>query len=166
MRCGGCLARFAMMKPFTAAVDRQQHVLPRRARARGPSRRRCPVSRAWFSPSSKRCLRPCTPPVRLFSVYSLHVQPSIRQPTFLQKLQEVEPCEVLGVGVARVRASGSRMLAWITYDGPDGAGALSLEGGALFSFYYTEVRMQGNNRVKLVALLRPMHSINAQQMFV
>eukprot|EP00962_Isochrysis_galbana_P038305 scaffold13602_cov131-Isochrysis_galbana.AAC.6 len=26
-----------------------------------------------------RCLRPCTPPVRLFSVYSLHVQPSIRQ---------------------------------------------------------------------------------------
>eukprot|EP00962_Isochrysis_galbana_P031146 scaffold10136_cov126-Isochrysis_galbana.AAC.5 len=40
-------------------------------------------------------------------------------PTFLQKLQEVEPCEVLGVGVARVRASGSRMLAWITYGGPD-----------------------------------------------
>eukprot|EP00962_Isochrysis_galbana_P013508 scaffold3827_cov137-Isochrysis_galbana.AAC.1 len=31
-------------------------------------------------PSSMRCLRPCTPPVRLFSVYSLHVQPSIRQP--------------------------------------------------------------------------------------
>jgi len=26
-----------------------------------------------------RCLRPCTPPVRLFSVYSLRVQPSIRQ---------------------------------------------------------------------------------------
>eukprot|EP00962_Isochrysis_galbana_P056902 scaffold29045_cov118-Isochrysis_galbana.AAC.1 len=40
-----------------------------------------PVSRAWFSPSSKRCLRPCTPPVRLFSVYSVHVQPSIRQST-------------------------------------------------------------------------------------
>eukprot|EP00962_Isochrysis_galbana_P001228 scaffold309_cov136-Isochrysis_galbana.AAC.5 len=38
-----------------------------------------PVSRAWFSPSFKRCLRPCTPPVRLFSVYSVHVQPSIRQ---------------------------------------------------------------------------------------
>eukprot|EP00962_Isochrysis_galbana_P000861 scaffold250_cov110-Isochrysis_galbana.AAC.5 len=37
-----------------------------------------PVNRAWFSPSSMRCLRPCTPPVRLFSVYSLHVQPSIR----------------------------------------------------------------------------------------
>eukprot|EP00962_Isochrysis_galbana_P021878 scaffold6461_cov96-Isochrysis_galbana.AAC.2 len=36
------------------------------------------VSRAWFSPSFKRCLRPCTPPVRLFSVYSVHVQPSIR----------------------------------------------------------------------------------------
>eukprot|EP00962_Isochrysis_galbana_P022125 scaffold6568_cov126-Isochrysis_galbana.AAC.6 len=34
---------------------------------------------AWFSPSFKRCLRPCTPPVRLFSVYSVHVQPSIRQ---------------------------------------------------------------------------------------
>eukprot|EP00962_Isochrysis_galbana_P012917 scaffold3679_cov116-Isochrysis_galbana.AAC.4 len=28
---------------------------------------------------TKRCLRPCTPPVRLFSVYSVHVQPSIRQ---------------------------------------------------------------------------------------
>eukprot|EP00962_Isochrysis_galbana_P006901 scaffold1864_cov106-Isochrysis_galbana.AAC.10 len=26
-----------------------------------------------------RCLRPCTSPVRLFSVYSLPVQPSIRQ---------------------------------------------------------------------------------------
>eukprot|EP00962_Isochrysis_galbana_P010877 scaffold3035_cov111-Isochrysis_galbana.AAC.10 len=38
-----------------------------------------PVSRAWFSPSFKRCSRPCTPPVRLFSVYSLHAQPSIRQ---------------------------------------------------------------------------------------
>eukprot|EP00962_Isochrysis_galbana_P025761 scaffold7963_cov116-Isochrysis_galbana.AAC.25 len=31
-------------------------------------------SRAWFSPSSKRCLRPCTPPVRLFSVYSRIVE--------------------------------------------------------------------------------------------
>eukprot|EP00962_Isochrysis_galbana_P051318 scaffold22700_cov142-Isochrysis_galbana.AAC.1 len=64
-------------------------------------------------------------------------------PIFLQQLQEVEPREVLGVGVARVRASGSRMLAWITYGGPDGAGALGLEGGALFSFYNTEVRMHG-----------------------
>eukprot|EP00962_Isochrysis_galbana_P054214 scaffold25741_cov155-Isochrysis_galbana.AAC.1 len=34
----------------------------------------------------------------------------------------MEPREVLGVGVARVRASGSRMMAWITYGGPDGAG--------------------------------------------
>eukprot|EP00962_Isochrysis_galbana_P051156 scaffold22506_cov136-Isochrysis_galbana.AAC.1 len=48
--------------------------------------------------------------------------------------------------------------------GPDGAGALSLEGGALFSFYNTEVRMQGNNRVKLVAFRRPLHSMNVQQM--
>eukprot|EP00962_Isochrysis_galbana_P005357 scaffold1452_cov117-Isochrysis_galbana.AAC.8 len=47
--------------------------------------------------------------------------------------------------------------------GPDGADAMSLEGGALFSFYNTEVRMQGNNRVKIVAFLRPMHSMNAQQ---
>eukprot|EP00962_Isochrysis_galbana_P002596 scaffold705_cov119-Isochrysis_galbana.AAC.5 len=38
-----------------------------------------PVSRAWFSPSFKRCSRPCTPPVRLSSVCSVHVQPSIRQ---------------------------------------------------------------------------------------
>eukprot|EP00962_Isochrysis_galbana_P062168 scaffold52325_cov264-Isochrysis_galbana.AAC.1 len=47
-----------------------------RANSFSPTR---PVNRAWFSPSSMRCLRPCTPPVRLFSVYSLHVQPSIRQ---------------------------------------------------------------------------------------
>eukprot|EP00962_Isochrysis_galbana_P003217 scaffold907_cov120-Isochrysis_galbana.AAC.6 len=47
-----------------------------RAKSFSPTR---PVSRAWFSPLSMRCLRPCTPPVRLFSVYSLHVQPSIRQ---------------------------------------------------------------------------------------
>jgi len=31
-------------------------------------------------------------------------------PIFLQQLQEMEPREVLGVGVARVRARGSRML--------------------------------------------------------
>jgi len=37
-----------------------------------------PFNRAWFSPLSMRCLRPCKPPVRLFSVYSLRVQPSIR----------------------------------------------------------------------------------------
>eukprot|EP00962_Isochrysis_galbana_P055485 scaffold27255_cov104-Isochrysis_galbana.AAC.3 len=37
-----------------------------------------PVSRAWFSPSFMRCTRPCTPPVRLSSVYSVHIQPSIR----------------------------------------------------------------------------------------
>eukprot|EP00962_Isochrysis_galbana_P002934 scaffold816_cov139-Isochrysis_galbana.AAC.3 len=37
------------------------------------------LNRAWFSPLSMRCLRPCAPPVRLFSVYSLRVQPSIRQ---------------------------------------------------------------------------------------
>eukprot|EP00962_Isochrysis_galbana_P005163 scaffold1411_cov125-Isochrysis_galbana.AAC.9 len=85
---------------------------------------------------------------------------------FLQQLQEVEPREVRGVGVARVRAGGSRMLAWITYGGPDGAGALGLEEGALLSFYNTEVRMHGNNRAKVVAYLRPMHNRNAQQMFV
>eukprot|EP00962_Isochrysis_galbana_P037408 scaffold13060_cov119-Isochrysis_galbana.AAC.1 len=48
-----------------------------RAKSLSPTRPR-PFSRAWFSPSSMRCLRPCTPPVRLFSVYSIHVQPSIR----------------------------------------------------------------------------------------
>eukprot|EP00962_Isochrysis_galbana_P000606 scaffold175_cov150-Isochrysis_galbana.AAC.6 len=47
-----------------------------RANSFSPTR---PVSRAWFSPSSMRCLRPCMLPVRLFSVYSLRVQPSIRQ---------------------------------------------------------------------------------------
>eukprot|EP00962_Isochrysis_galbana_P060905 scaffold35921_cov101-Isochrysis_galbana.AAC.1 len=40
-------------------------------------------------------------------------------PDFIQKLQDVDTSEVLGVGVARVRASGPRMLAWITYGGPD-----------------------------------------------
>eukprot|EP00962_Isochrysis_galbana_P012775 scaffold3618_cov129-Isochrysis_galbana.AAC.1 len=54
-------------------------------------------------------------------------------------------------------------MAWITYGGPDGAGALGLEGGALFSFYNTEVRMHGSNRVKVVAYLRPMHNRKAQQ---
>eukprot|EP00962_Isochrysis_galbana_P039614 scaffold14234_cov168-Isochrysis_galbana.AAC.1 len=47
-----------------------------RARSLSPTRH---LNRAWFSPLSMRCLRPCTPPVRLFSVYSLRVQPSIRQ---------------------------------------------------------------------------------------
>eukprot|EP00962_Isochrysis_galbana_P031147 scaffold10136_cov126-Isochrysis_galbana.AAC.6 len=46
-----------------------------RAKSLSPTR---PFNRAWFSPLSMRCLRPCTPPVRLFSVYSLRVQPSIR----------------------------------------------------------------------------------------
>eukprot|EP00962_Isochrysis_galbana_P001461 scaffold381_cov150-Isochrysis_galbana.AAC.2 len=40
-------------------------------------------------------------------------------PNFIQKLHDVDTSEVLGVGVARVRASGPRMLAWITYGGPD-----------------------------------------------
>eukprot|EP00962_Isochrysis_galbana_P044322 scaffold17146_cov110-Isochrysis_galbana.AAC.9 len=53
-----------------------------------------PVSRAWFSPSFKRCLRPCTPPVRLFSVYSVHVQPSIRQPTYPhRRRQQAASCK-------------------------------------------------------------------------
>jgi len=72
---------------------------------------------------------------------------------------------VLGVGVARVRASGPRMLAWITYGGPDGSGALDLEGGTLFSYFYSEVRTRGNNRVKVAAFLTPVYSRNAQQMF-
>eukprot|EP00962_Isochrysis_galbana_P053878 scaffold25386_cov146-Isochrysis_galbana.AAC.1 len=60
-------------------------------------------------------------------------------PDFLQKLHDVDTSEVLGVGVARVRASGPRMLAWITYGGPDGIGALDdLGGGTLFSFFYSE----------------------------
>eukprot|EP00962_Isochrysis_galbana_P049584 scaffold21076_cov132-Isochrysis_galbana.AAC.2 len=47
-----------------------------RAKSLSPTRH---LNRAWFSPLSMRCLRPCTPPVRLFSVYSPRVQPSIRQ---------------------------------------------------------------------------------------
>eukprot|EP00962_Isochrysis_galbana_P033837 scaffold11391_cov125-Isochrysis_galbana.AAC.1 len=46
-----------------------------RAKSFSPTRH---LNRAWFSPLSMRCLRPCTPPVRLFSVYSLRVQPPIR----------------------------------------------------------------------------------------
>eukprot|EP00962_Isochrysis_galbana_P014632 scaffold4194_cov131-Isochrysis_galbana.AAC.2 len=53
--------------------------LVNRLRTLSPDQSR-PVSRAWFSPSFKRCSRPCTPPVRLSSVSSVHVQPSIRQP--------------------------------------------------------------------------------------
>eukprot|EP00962_Isochrysis_galbana_P012755 scaffold3616_cov124-Isochrysis_galbana.AAC.1 len=58
-------------------------------------------------------------------------------PDFLQKLQEVDTSGVLGVGVARVRTNGSRMLAWIAYGGPDGIGALNLGGGTLFSYFYS-----------------------------
>eukprot|EP00962_Isochrysis_galbana_P002614 scaffold712_cov155-Isochrysis_galbana.AAC.4 len=61
-------------------------------------------------------------------------------PDFIQKLQEVDTSGVLGVGVARVRTSGSRMLAWITYGGPDGIGALNLGGGTLFSYFFSVVR--------------------------
>eukprot|EP00962_Isochrysis_galbana_P024960 scaffold7688_cov130-Isochrysis_galbana.AAC.11 len=86
-------------------------------------------------------------------------------PDFLQKLHDVDTSEVLGVGVARVRTSSPRMLAWITYGGPDGIGALDLAGGTLFSFFYSEVRTRGNNRVKVAAHLAPVHSRNVQQMF-
>jgi len=72
---------------------------------------------------------------------------------------------VLGVGVARVRTSGSRMLAWITYGGPDGIGALNLGGGTLFSYFYSVVRTRGNNRAKVAAFLTPMYSRNMQQLF-
>eukprot|EP00962_Isochrysis_galbana_P036225 scaffold12476_cov126-Isochrysis_galbana.AAC.8 len=37
-------------------------------------------------------------------------------------------------------------MAWITYGGPDGADALGLDGGPLFSFYNTEVLMHGDTR--------------------
>eukprot|EP00962_Isochrysis_galbana_P026255 scaffold8125_cov113-Isochrysis_galbana.AAC.1 len=47
-----------------------------RANSLSPTRH---LNRAWFSPLSMRCLRLCTPPVRLFSVYSIRVQPQIRQ---------------------------------------------------------------------------------------
>eukprot|EP00962_Isochrysis_galbana_P010887 scaffold3049_cov132-Isochrysis_galbana.AAC.1 len=69
-------------------------------------------------------------------------------PDFLLKLREVDTSGVLGVGVARVRTSGSRMQAWITYGGPDGTGALNLEGGTLFQYFYAVVRTRGNNRAK------------------
>lgn len=88
-------------------------------------------------------------------------------PAFLQLLQEVEPCcAVLGVGVARVRARGRMMMAWITYGGPDGADALGLAGGSLFSFYNTDVLQHGDTLFKVVACLRPMmHARNMQDMF-
>eukprot|EP00962_Isochrysis_galbana_P015706 scaffold4499_cov122-Isochrysis_galbana.AAC.6 len=84
---------------------------------------------------------------------------------FLQKLQDVDTSGVLGVGVARVRTSGSRMQAWITYGGPDGTGALNLGGGTLFSYFYAVVRTRGNNRVKVAAFLTPMYSRNMHQLF-
>eukprot|EP00962_Isochrysis_galbana_P060366 scaffold34727_cov180-Isochrysis_galbana.AAC.1 len=64
-----------------------------------------------------------------------------------------------------VRVSGPRMLAWITYGGPDGSGAIDLDGGTLFSYFFSEVRTRGNNRVKVAAFLTPVYSRNAQQMF-
>eukprot|EP00962_Isochrysis_galbana_P045266 scaffold17760_cov127-Isochrysis_galbana.AAC.2 len=50
------------------------------------------------------------------------------------------------------------MYSIITYGGPDGIGALDLGGGTLFSFFYSEVRTRGNNRVKVAAYLTPVHS--------
>mmetsp|Transcript_24142 Transcript_24142/g.75467 ORF Transcript_24142/g.75467 Transcript_24142/m.75467 type:complete len:93 (+) Transcript_24142:126-404(+) len=43
--------------------------------------------------------------------------------------------------------------------------SLDLGGGTLFSFFYSEVRTHGNNRVKVAAYLIPVHSRNVQQMF-
>eukprot|EP00962_Isochrysis_galbana_P017721 scaffold5096_cov116-Isochrysis_galbana.AAC.9 len=70
-----------MSSGLTMSSSRRAAILARqvtriRAKSLSPTR---PFNRAWFSPLSMRCLRPCTPPVRLFSVYSLRVQPSIRQ---------------------------------------------------------------------------------------
>eukprot|EP00962_Isochrysis_galbana_P054701 scaffold26301_cov132-Isochrysis_galbana.AAC.1 len=84
LRAAAAAARLHRRRHGAEAVGRQQpHVailarqVPRiRANSLSPTRH---LSWAWFSPLSMRCLRPCTPPVRLFSVYSLRVQPSIRQ---------------------------------------------------------------------------------------
>jgi len=61
---------------------------------------------------------------------------------------------VLGVGVARVRARGPLMMAWITYGGPDGADALGLAGGSLFSFY-SRLDLLPPSPLTSVSLLRP-----------
>eukprot|EP00962_Isochrysis_galbana_P053319 scaffold24753_cov108-Isochrysis_galbana.AAC.2 len=70
-----------------------------RIRAKSFSPTRPFINRAWFSPLSMRCLRPCTPPVRLFSVYSLRVQPSIRQG---------EPCGDARIGSRRSSERSSK----------------------------------------------------------
>eukprot|EP00962_Isochrysis_galbana_P031074 scaffold10104_cov130-Isochrysis_galbana.AAC.1 len=60
------------------------------------------------------------------------------------------------------------MQAWIvdiTYGGPDGTGALNLEGGTLFSYFYAVVRTRGNNRAKVAAFLTPMYSRSMHQLF-
>ena len=63
---------------------------------------------------------------------------------------------------ARVRARGPLMMARITYGGPDGADALGLAGGSLFSFYSRLDLLPG---VKVVACLRPTIYTNMQDMF-
>jgi len=119
------------------------------------------------APVKTEPLAPVKTPFHQSTTVSAQMQATLQEdiPDFLQKLQDVDTSEVLGVGVARVRASGPRMLAWITYGGPDGSGALDLGGGTLFSYFYSEVRTRGNNRVKVAAYLTPVHSRNVQQMF-
>eukprot|EP00962_Isochrysis_galbana_P001201 scaffold300_cov144-Isochrysis_galbana.AAC.4 len=90
-----------------------------------------------------------------YYVYAICICITHNIPDFLQKLHDADTSEVLGVGVARVRTSGPRMLAWITYGGPDGIGALDIGGGTLFSYFYSEVRTRGNNRVKVAACCVP-----------
>eukprot|EP00962_Isochrysis_galbana_P011247 scaffold3153_cov111-Isochrysis_galbana.AAC.1 len=58
----------------TPSSSRRRYVL---AAPMSESRISWRVGPFCFSPSFKRCTRPCTPPVRLSSVYSVHVQPSI-----------------------------------------------------------------------------------------
>eukprot|EP00962_Isochrysis_galbana_P041117 scaffold15009_cov152-Isochrysis_galbana.AAC.2 len=66
------------------------------------------------------------------------------------------------LGMAAAISLGTHAL---SAPGEAGSGALDLEGGTLFSYFYSEVRTRGNNRVKVAAFLTPVYSRNAQQMF-
>eukprot|EP00962_Isochrysis_galbana_P044499 scaffold17291_cov127-Isochrysis_galbana.AAC.3 len=120
-----------------------------RIRAKSLSQPR-PFNRAWFSPLSLRCLRPCTPPVRLFSVYSLRVQPPIRQGGVEgARLAAVFSKDVIGAGPHGVPAGGAAGGAAVD----DAAGVDSLEvwkyklsGGALLTPHRLYMCLQDSSR--------------------
>eukprot|EP00962_Isochrysis_galbana_P035161 scaffold12009_cov101-Isochrysis_galbana.AAC.3 len=67
-----------------------------------------PVSRAWFSPSSMRCLRPCTPPVRVRRSSLLGLFTSCTTFDSTDNRQKQLPCRECSPIVARWAGASGR----------------------------------------------------------